>query len=168
MLNLVRLIVASYSRPNLALVWILNSAARIDSKKKKIRLPDSPSSITLPVYIYVSVKHSSSDWCRKMQVHMSDMSSVELTLPFKTTIWALGDRRISTFCTMLNIASQIKFLSTMSQVREYSSIFHRDTDLPGLRRQSISHMCCIIDAALDMVHRIPLCGSGSLSSEVPV
>ena len=35
MLNLVCLIVASYSRPNLALVWILNSAAQIDSKKKK-------------------------------------------------------------------------------------------------------------------------------------
>lgn len=103
-----------------------------------------------------------------MQVHMSNISLVELTLPLKTAIWALGDQRVSTFCTMLNIASQIKPLSTMSQVCEYSFICHHDTDLPGLHQQSVSHMCCIIDAALDMVHRILLCGSGSLSSEVPV
>ena len=39
----------------------------------------------------------------------------------------------------------------MSQVREYFSICYSEADLPGLRRQSVSHMRHIVDTVLDTV-----------------
>ena len=116
--------------------------------------------------IYMRASDVASDRRVKMQAHMSYISSVESTHYRSRPLSRLRAIGESLLCTTLDIACQLKYLSTMSQVREYFSICYSDADLPGLRRQSVSHMRHIIDTVLDTVNQKPLCGS--LSFEVIV
>ena len=118
--------------------------------------------------IYMRASDTASDWRVKMQAHMNYISSVESTHYRSRPLSRLRAIGESLLCTTLDIACQLKYLSTMSQVREYFSICYSDADLPGLRRrrQSVSHMRRIMDTVLDTVDQRRLCGG--LSFEVIV